>query len=310
MSFSATVKNEICRKVIPIENCPTGELAAILRSTKSIEIDDKNISITINTESSAVARRIYSIIKSKDSTNIEVQIAKNRRLKKHHSYIVKITNLSNNIIEQTKFLKSDSKTYRNINKRIPMDILKIRNCKKAYLRSYFLCNGSITNPEKSYHLELVSYNQKHAKDLTDLLACFDLKGKYIKRNNYYITYLKESEQIVDLLNIFGAYNSLLDVENIRIIKDMRNNINRVVNCETANLSKTVNTAVRQIRAIRKIDEIMGIESLPDNLEDLARIRLKYREASLKELGELLNPPIGKSGVNYRLKKIEKIAEGL
>src|SRR6056297_1133812 len=176
MSFSATVKNEICRKVIPEENCPTGELAAILRSTKSIEIENEDISITINTESSAVARRIYSIIKSKDSTNVQVKIAKNRRLKKHHSYIIKISNLSDDIIKNTKFLKSNSKTYRNINKRIPMDILKIRSCKKAYLRSYFLCNGSITNPEISYHLELVSYNQKHAKDLADLLSYFDLKG--------------------------------------------------------------------------------------------------------------------------------------
>ncbi|MFO7888672.1 MAG: DNA-binding protein WhiA [Eubacteriales bacterium] len=310
MSFSSTVKNEICRKVLPEENCPMSELSAILRSTKSISIEDKNISLSINTESSAVARRIYSIIKNKDSTNVSVQIAKNRRLKKHHSYIVKITNLSDNIIGQTDFLKSDSKTYRNINKRIPINLLKNRSCKKAYIRSYFLCNGSITNPEKSYHLEFVSYNQKHAKDLADLLSWFNLKGKYIKRNNYYITYLKESEQIVDLLNIFGAYNSLLDIENIRIIKDMRNNINRVVNCETANLSKTVNTAVRQIRAIRKIDELMGIENLPDNLKVLARLRLKNKESSLKELGDLLDQPIGKSGVNYRLKKIEKIAEDL
>jgi len=310
MSFSSTVKNEICRKVLPEENCPMSELSAILRSTKSISIDDKNISLSINTESSAVARRIYSIIKSKDSTNVSVQISKNRRLKKHHSYIVKITNLSDNIIRHTNFLKSESKTYRSINKRIPINLLKNTNCKKAYIRSYFLCNGSITNPEKTYHLEFVSYNQKHAKDLADLLSYFDLKGKYIKRNNYYITYLKESEQIVDLLNIFGAYNSLLDIENIRIIKDMRNNINRVVNCETANLTKTVNTAVRQIRAIRKIDELMGIENLPDNLKVLARLRLKNKESSLKELGELLDQPIGKSGVNYRLKKIEKIAEDL
>jgi len=310
MSFSSTVKNEICRKVLPEENCPMSELSAILRSTKSISIDDKNISLSINTESSAVARRIYSIIKSKDSTNVSVQISKNRRLKKHHSYIVKITNLSDNIIRHTNFLKSESKTYRSINKRIPINLLKNTNCKKAYIRSYFLCNGSITNPEKTYHLEFVSYNQKHAKDLADLLSYFDLKGKYIKRNNYYITYLKESEQIVDLLNIFGAYNSLLDIENIRIIKDMRNNINRVVNCETANLTKTVNTAVRQIRAIRKIDELIGIENLPDNLKVLARLRLKNKESSLKELGELLDQPIGKSGVNYRLKKIEKIAEDL
>src|SRR6056297_2879306 len=172
MSFSSTVKNEICRKVLPGENCPMSELSAILRSTKSISIDDKNISLSINTESSAVARRIYSIIKSKDSTNVSVQISKNRRLKKHHSYIVKIKNLSDNIIRHTNFLKSESKTYRTINKRIPINLLK------------------------------------NSKYLADLLSYFDLKGKYIKRNNYYITYLKESEQIVDLLNIFGAYNSL------------------------------------------------------------------------------------------------------
>ncbi len=310
MSFSSAVKNEICRKIDLEENCINSELSAILRATKDIELKDNIFFLKINTENSAVARRIYSIVKKKDTAYVDVKIEKNRRLKKHHSYIVEISNLSDKIMSKTKFLKSNSITYRSINKRIPMELLKSRDCKKAYLRGFFLCNGSVTNPEKSYHLEFVSYNQQHAKDLCELLSCFDLKGKYIKRNNYYITYLKESEQIVDLLNIFGAYNSLLDVENIRIIKDMRNNINRVVNCETANLSKTVNTAVRQIRAIRKIEENMGVDNLPENLKSLAKLRLKNREASLKELGDLLDPPIGKSGVNYRLKKIEKIAENL
>jgi len=310
MSFSSTVKNEICRKITPEENCIDGELSALLRATKDIEIKDNDIHLKINTENSAVARRIYSIVKKNNSAVVNVKIEKNRRLKKHHSYIIEISNLSDSIINKTHFLKTKSKTYRSINKRIPMEQLKTKKCKKAYLRGFFLCNGSITNPEKSYHLEFVNYNQKHAKDLCDLLSCFDLNGKHIKRNNYYITYLKESEQIVDLLNIFSAYNSLLDVENIRIIKDMRNNINRIVNCETANLSKTVNTAVRQIRAIRKIDEKMGINNLSDNLKSLAKLRLKNKEASLKELGNMLNPPIGKSGVNYRLKKIEKIAENL
>ena len=150
----------------------------------------------------------------------------------------------------------------------------------------------------------------YANELSKLINSYGLNSKVIQRKSNFIIYIKEGEQISDLLNIIGAHSSLLQLENIRIMKDMRNNINRIVNCETANLSKTVNAAVRQIESINLINKEIGLKRLPKNLRDMAELRLKYPDVSLKELGEMLNPPVGKSGVNHRLRRIEKIAEEL
>ena len=141
-----------------------------------------------------------------------------------------------------------------------------------------------------------------------LINSFGLNSKVIQRKNSFIIYIKEGEQIVDLLNIVGAHTSLLELENIRIMKEMRNNVNRLVNCETANLSKTVNAAVRQVESIKLIQSTIGLKRLPKNLQEVAELRLSYPDESLKELGEMLDPPVGKSGINHRLRKIEKIAE--
>lgn len=178
-----------------------------------------------------------------------------------------------------------------------------------YKRGFFR-GGSISNPEKTYHLEFVTHNEEYAKDLSNLINSYNLNSKVIKRKNSYIIYLKEGEQIVDLLNIIGAHASLLELENVRIMKEMRNNVNRLVNCETANLSKTVNAAVRQVESIKFIEREIGLGRLPKNLRDVAELRIKYPDESLRELGKMLNPPVGKSGVNHRLRRIEKIADEL
>ncbi len=146
--------------------------------------------------------------------------------------------------------------------------------------------------------------------MCNLINEFGLNAKTIERKNNFVVYLKEGDQIVNLLNIIGAHSALLDLENIRIYKDMRNNINRIVNCETANLSKTINAAVRQIENIRYLESNYGLAKLSPSLREIAELRLKNPDASLRELGEMLEPPIGKSGVNHRLRKLDKIAEDL
>ncbi len=130
------------------------------------------------------------------------------------------------------------------------------------------------------------------------------------RKDNYVVYIKEGEQIVDLLNIVGAHQALLKLEDIRVLKNVRNNINRLVNCETANLSKTIDASMKQVENIRIIDEKMGINKLPNTLREIAELRLEYSEASLKELGEMLSPPVGKSGISHRFRKIESIADDL
>lgn len=183
-------------------------------------------------------------------------------------------------------------------------------CKRAYIRGAFLASGSLSDPEKTYHLEFVNSEYDYSVELRDLINSFGIDAKIVKRKEHYIVYLKEGEQIVDLLNIMEAHVALMDLENVRILKGMRNNVNRIVNCETANLNKTITASVKQVEDIEYIERAMGISQLPQSLEEMASIRLNFPEASLKELGEMMNPPVGKSGVNHRLRKISSIAETL
>ncbi|MGI5997638.1 MAG: DNA-binding protein WhiA, partial [Lutispora sp.] len=216
---------------------------------------------------------------------------------------------SENILKKLFIINETAKGNR-INNRIPNSIVKKDCCKRAYLRGVFLGGGSISAPEKTYHLEMVTSNETYAKDIKNLINSFGLNAKIVLRKDYFVVYLKEGENIVDFLNIIGAHSALLDLENVRIYKEMRNNVNRLVNCETANLSKTVNAAMRQINNIKYIKEHMGLNKLPKNLRDIAEARLLHQDASLKELGEMLSPAVGKSGVNHRLRKLDELAEQL
>ena len=170
--------------------------------------------------------------------------------------------------------------------------------------------GSMSAPEKGYHLEYVCTGNEQAEQLVDILKDFSLDGKIVLRKKYYVVYIKEGEGIVDLLNIMEAHKALMDLENLRILKEVRNSVNRRVNCEAANITKTVNAASRQVEDILFIKERYGLKKLPENLQEMAQIRLENPDAALKELGELLDPPVGKSGVNHRLRKLAEIAKRL
>ena len=181
-------------------------------------------------------------------------------------------------------------------------------CKRAFLRGVFLVSGSMSDPEKSYHFEIVCASMGKAQQIQKIMRCFALDAKIVSRKKTLVVYLKEGAQIVDVLNVMEAHQSLMELENIRILKDMRNTVNRKVNCETANINKTVSAAVKQIEDMRYIEETKGLDKLPEGLKDMALTRLTYPEASLKELGALLQNPVGKSGVNHRLRKLSEMAE--
>ena len=183
-------------------------------------------------------------------------------------------------------------------------------CKRAFLRGAFLASGSISDPQKSYHFEIVCQEQQQAQLLQELYHAFELDAKIVQRKKYYIVYLKEGAQIVDALNVMGAYVALMNLENVRIFKEMRGSVNRIVNCETANINKVVGAACRQVEDIRYIQSKVGLDELPPALREMAQIRLEYPDSSLKELGELCDPPVGKSGVNHRLRKLGEIARKL
>ncbi|MBR4027761.1 MAG: DNA-binding protein WhiA [Lachnospiraceae bacterium] len=183
-------------------------------------------------------------------------------------------------------------------------------CKRAFIRGAFMATGSMSDPNKAYHFEIVCKSVEQAQRLQELMQEFRADAKIVERKHHFVVYLKDGSQIVDMLNVMEAYVSLMNLENVRIVKEVRNSINRKVNCETANISKTVNAAVKQITDIEKIRDELGLEHLPKPLQEAAYVRLEHPEAPLRELGNYLQPPVGKSGMNHRLRKLAKIAEDL
>lgn len=309
MSFSSKVKEEICRNIDIDKNQALSILSGIMKISGTISFAaNKQINFRINTENAAIARLVFKLLKKYFNIHTRLMVKKSSSLKKNNIYMVVITEEMGvrDILSKAGILSDDEERI-GFNFGIKRELVDTDETKRAYIRGAFLGGGSISNPEKTYHLEFVTHNLEYAKELSALINTFGLTSKVIQRKNSFIIYLKEGEQIVDLLNIIGAHNSLLQLENIRIMKEMRNNVNRLVNCETANLSKTVNAAVRQVESIKLIQREIGLSRLPQNLREIAELRLNNPDVSLKELGEMLNPPIGKSGVNHRLRRIEKIA---
>lgn len=313
MSFSSMTKNELSR--LPIENraCAIAELAAIIKMNGAVQLNSKKgISLRFETENAAIARRIFSLLKTLYDTNVEVMVRRNRQLKKNNSYLIMVnsTKGTKKILQDVGILTNKKGTSFLIDYKTPKELIEDMSNKRAYIRGAFLGGGSISNPEKAYHLEFVTSSEEHAEELSQIINSFGLDSKIVARKGNYVVYLKEGQQIVDILNIMGAHQALLKFEDIRVFKDVRNNINRLVNCETANLGKTIEASIRQVESIEYIDKKIGIDKLPKNLQEIAKLRLQNREASLKELGTMLNPPVGKSGVNHRLRKIDEIAEEL
>ncbi|WFA09168.1 DNA-binding protein WhiA [Tissierella sp. Yu-01] len=313
MSFSSTTKNELSRIELSEDCCAIAELSALVRMNGTIQIMGSNkLMLKFNTENAAIARRIFTILKMIYNTNVEVMVRRNRQLKKNNNYLIVVNDkdISNMILQDVGFINKNRSNLLTPNYKVPEKIIENRCCKRSYIRGSFLGGGSISNPEKTYHLEFVTNNEEHAKDLSEIINFFELNSKIVTRKENYVVYIKEGEQIVDLLNIIGAHQALLKLEDIRVLKDVRNNINRIVNCETANLSKTIDASMRQIEQIELIQSKLGLNRLPGNLRELAELRLDNPDASLKEIGAMLSTPIGKSGVNHRFRKIEEIANEL
>lgn len=314
MSFSSTTKNELARISLEDNCCRLSELAALVRMCGTLQISGRNnINIKFTSENAAIARRMFTFLKDMYEGDIEVIVKRNKQLKKNNNYliVIKDTDITKKLLLDVGFINDEENiNIFNLQYKASKEILDKRCCKRSYIRGAFLGGGSISNPEKAYHMEFVTNNQEHSLDLSNIINSFGLNSKIVLRKENYVVYLKEGEQIVDLLNIMGAHQALLKFEDIRVLKDVRNNINRLVNCETANLSKTIDASMRQIEQIERIQKFMGLNKLPPKLKDIAEVRLSNPDATLKEIGEMLDPPVGKSGVNHRFRKIEEISEDL
>ncbi|MGL5258663.1 MAG: DNA-binding protein WhiA [Lachnospiraceae bacterium] len=298
MSFSAEIKKELEHQNSLARHCQIAEIAAMIHFCSQIEqrIPGK-ICLNFTAENAFATRKCFTMMKK--TFNIET-------LKDDDHFIINQEDIQE-IFYGIKLIDSHGVLH-DLKDRINPMLLKKTCCQRAFLRGVFLSIGSMSDPNKGYHLELVCNYLSHAKQIQEILRLFELDGKIIERKKYYVVYLKEGTNIVDFLNICEAHVALMEFENLRIIKEMRNSINRRVNCETANITKTVNAATKQIEDIIYIRDTMGFESLPDNLSEMASVRLEYPEATLLELGQYLDPPVGKSGVNHRLRKLSEIAK--
>lgn len=306
MSFSTSTKEELARLEENKKCCELAELSALVRMDGTLQISsNQQYSLNVITESAPVARKIYNLARNLLDLPASIVVRRKLRLKKNNSYLVKIYPKGGEDLQKLGLLNIEGEILAGINK----NIIKHRCDQKAYLRGAFLAGGSISNPEGgNYHLEIITNDIILAQDISKLLNKFDLKAKISTRKNFHVVYMKESEHIFEFLALIGAHQALFDFENIRIIKDMRNQVNRIVNCETANLNKTVDAAVRQLENIKLIQQTIGLKALPENLLEVANLRLQYPDSSLKELGEMMVPKVGKSGINHRLRKIDEIAE--
>jgi len=307
MSFSKEVKEELSHQLSNARHCRLAELAAILSCEGRVICKGDNRYLKLQTENLVVSRKYFTLIRKTFNINIDVSVKTNISAKGNRVYIIIIRKPEavHLILQATKL--SQEQDFLGIPEPV---ITQNACCKRAFIRGAFLASGSMSDPKKSYHFEIVANSMEKAEQLRDLIQTFSIDAKIVKRKKNYIVYVKEGSQIVDLLNVMEAHVALMDLENVRILKEMRNSINRQVNCEAANISKTVAAASKQIDDIIYIRDNVGLSDLADGLEDIARIRIDYPEASLKELGAMLLPPIGKSGVNHRLRKLSVIADQL
>ena len=312
MSFSIKVKNELANHISNATHCRIAELAALISMCGSVIIDENNdYKIRIKTETQPTAEKIKKLLWKTFKVNVDISTRENAYSKVGRTYTLLVGDHQQalKILQATKLINENNEIGENFS--IINNIVIMKDCcKRAFIRGAFMAAGSISDPNKSYHFEIKCNSEKKAKQLIELLENYNIDGKMVARKGGYVVYIKEGEGIVDVLNVMEAHVSLMEMENVRILKGMSNYYNRQVNCETANIKKTVATSVRQIDDIDFIIQNKGIDYLPEKLQDIAWVRKENPDASLQELGEMLDPPLGKSGVNHRLRKICQIAQEL
>jgi DNA-binding protein WhiA len=312
MSFSREVKEEIYRHIDSARHCRIAEIAALISMCGSVEIqEDGHLSLELQTENVLVIKKYFTLLQKTYNIMTETSIENDPYLKKGSVYTIVLNHEEDTmrVLEAVRLVERQDDLWK-VSELMDPVVFQKDCCKRAFVRGAFLASGSISDPRKFYHFEIVCQTSEQAQQLCGVIRSFQLDAKIVFRKKSYVVYIKEGEQISELLAIMGAGISLMNFENIRILKEIGNSVNRQVNCETANMKKTANAAVKQMDDIHYIEETVGVEILDDNLKEIARLRMQHPEATLKELGTMLSSPVGKSGVNHRLRKISAIAQEL
>ncbi len=318
-SFSRRVKNELARNAPEQPCCALAELRAFTRMCGKLVLNSKTTRIVLDTENASVARHLFSLFKVYFELTPEIATCKKKRFRRNSTFLLYINgrNESLAVLRRLGFIGSFEG---NEEKAAPERIELVRLsemeehgskcCRRAYLRGAFMSAGSLNNPETSYHMEIVAPCPEYAGLVEKILRSFGVEARTFSRKKSYVVYIKGAEEIGEFLRLLAAHNSVMEFENVRVVKGMRNRINRLVNCETANLTKTVVASQEQVDNIRLIERITGLEKLPPSLRQAARLRLRFPEATLKELGNIATPPLSKSSVNHRLRRINDLARDI
>jgi len=306
ISFSAKTKREICHGT-PLSSidrhCRIAELAAVLLT--SAEVSAK--AIILETENIWLAKRFWQLLSMDFNIRCGINI-----LRRSHRKLIGLTVYGGAAIEKVLNAAGMAKPGETGINRSRIGPLLVNSfcCRRAFIRGAFLSCGSLTHPKSAYHTEFVTVNKNVGDEIKWLLEEFGLNPKTTVRNDRYVVYFKDSGEIADVLNITGAHLALMEFENSKILKEVNNEINRIANCEASNANKTAEAAVRQTEDILLISEKMGLGKLPPHLREAAEIKLDNPEISMKDIGLMMEPPVGKSGINHRFRKISGIAEGL
>ena len=307
MSFSGEVKKELCEQISPARHCQIAEISAVIAFCGKIVVDkDGTLILKLQTESSVLTKKLFLLLKQ--LFGIGAELTTKALSAKKNLYELQVSGEeTGHILTACKLTVAGDEKNGKILLAEPM-VTTRSCCKRSFIRGAFLAAGSVSNPQRGYHYEIVVNQEKNGAMLCEIMRSFSVDAKMIARKYHYVVYVKEGAQIVDLLNVMEAHVALMEFENVRILKEMRNSINRKVNCEAANINKTVKASARQVEDILYIRDTVGLTTLAEGLEEIALLRIEHPEATLQELGVMLHPPVGKSGVNHRLKKICGIAD--
>ncbi|MCE5190350.1 MAG: DNA-binding protein WhiA [Actinomycetia bacterium] len=305
MSFTAEVKDELSRVEAKRACCQRAELSALVRVEGTLHFTgNERFRLEVATETAPVARKTIKLLHGLYGLATELTVRRSV-LHKSNNYLITVP-------AQPKLAQAlhdlgilDDALVPNYG--IPRWLVKKDCCAISYLRGAFLGGGFVADPHGDFHFELTAESEQVAQDLTAIMGRFDIRARMTQRRGTYAVYLKGAEPIVTFLALVGAHHALLRTEDVRIIKGVRNDVNRLVNAETANLQKSAEAAISQVEAIRRLATSSGLENLPPALQEVALLRLEYPDASLRELGELAEPPLSKSAVYHRIRRLEELA---
>jgi len=308
VGFSTDVKSELLRESPQEECCARAEMSAFFLMAGSISLKGfQKYSLTMSSENAAVVRYGFTQIRQFLGISPELRTARTTQLGEHLRYQMLLDGEDAELLLKWLDLL-DKNSFLGIRREPSEEIIKKECCRRAYIRGAFLTNGWVSLPEKAYHLEFAVQDEQHAEILENLLGGFDIHAKAVLRKSQSVVYVKDYEQLSSLLGLLGAYQAYMALENTYILKQLHNSVNRQMNCDDSNTDKTVRAAAGQLADIEYIQNHGGLDQMPKPLQQVAEARINNPDANLTELGALLDPPIGKSGVNNRLRRLVAFAQ--